>query len=48
MEILYSGTVRAKFIAQETFEKTFTRMGLLHSQSFSEKVLANNISGIFG
>lgn len=47
MEVLFSGTVKAKFIAQQTLEEVYARMGLLHSQSFSEKVLANNISGIF-
>ena len=47
LEVLFSGTVRAKFIAQETLEEVHQKMGLLHSQSFSEKVLANNISGIF-
>ncbi len=47
MEALFSGTVRAKFIAQQTLEEVYARLGLLHSQSFSEKVLANNISGIF-
>ena len=47
LEVLFSGTVRAKFIAQQTLEETHEKMGLLHSQSFSEKVLANNISGIF-
>lgn len=47
MEALFSGTVKAKFVAQQTLEEVYERMGLLHSQSFSEKVLANNISGIF-
>jgi tryptophanyl-tRNA synthetase len=47
MEVLFSGTVKAKFIAQQTLEEAHQKMGLLHSQSFSEKVLANNISGIF-
>jgi tryptophanyl-tRNA synthetase len=47
LEVLFSGTVRAKFIAQQTLEETYQKMGLLHSQSFSEKVLLNNISGIF-
>ncbi len=47
LEVLFSGTVKAKFIAQETLEDVHQKMGLLHSQSFSEKVLANNISGIF-
>jgi len=47
LEVLFSGTVRAKFIAQQTLEETHQKMGLMHSQSFSEKVLANNISGIF-
>jgi len=46
-EVLFSGTVKAKFIAQNTLEEVHQKMGLLHSQSFSEKVLANNISGIF-
>jgi len=46
-DVLFSGTVKAKFIAQHTLEEAFQRMGLLHSQSFSDKVLANNISGIF-
>ncbi len=47
MEILYSGTVKAKFIAQQTLEEAYEKMGLLHSQSISEKALANNIAGIF-
>ena len=47
LEVLFSGTVRAKFIAQQTLEETHQKMGLMYSQSFSEKVLANNISGIF-
>ncbi len=46
-DVLFSGTVKAKFIAQQTLEEVHQKMGLLHSQSFSEKVLANNISGIF-
>jgi tryptophanyl-tRNA synthetase len=47
MEILYSGTVKAKFEAQQTLEEVYEKMGLLHSQSISEKALANNIAGIF-
>jgi len=47
LEVLFSGTVRAKFIAQQTLEEAHQKMGLMHSQSFSEKVLANNIAGIF-
>jgi tryptophanyl-tRNA synthetase len=47
MEVLYSGTVKAKFIAQQTLEEAYEKMGLLHSQSISEKALANNIAGIF-
>ena len=47
LEVLFSGTVKAKFIAQQTLEETHQKMGLMHSQSFSEKVLLNNISGIF-
>jgi tryptophanyl-tRNA synthetase len=47
LEVLYSGTVKAKFIAQESLEEAHEKMGLLHSQSFSEKVFANNIAGIF-
>lgn len=47
LEVLFSGTVKAKFVAKETLEKTHQKIGLMHSQSFSEKVLANNISGIF-
>lgn len=47
LEVLFSGTVKAKFIAQETLEEVYEKMGLLHSRSFSEKVLANNIEGIF-
>jgi len=46
-DVLFSGTVKAKFIAQHTLEEAYQRIGLLHSQSFSDKVLANNISGIF-
>lgn len=48
LEALFSGTVKAKFIAQQTLEEVHEKMGLLHSQSFSEKVLANDIGGIFG
>ena len=47
LEVLFSGTVKAKFIAQQTLEEAYEKMGLLHSQSFSDKVLANNIAGIF-
>jgi tryptophanyl-tRNA synthetase len=47
LEVLFSGTVKAKFIAQQTLEEVHEKMGLFHSQSFSEKVLSNNISGIF-
>jgi tryptophanyl-tRNA synthetase len=47
LEVLFSGTVKAKFVAQQTLEEVHQKMGLLHSQSFSEKVLANNIAGIF-
>ncbi|MGD8403139.1 MAG: tryptophan--tRNA ligase [Anaerolineales bacterium] len=47
LEVLFSGTVKAKFIAQQTLEETYQKMGLMHSQSFSEKVLLNDISGIF-
>ena len=47
LEVLFSGTVKAKFIAQQTLEEVHQKMGLMHSQSFSEKVLANNIAGIF-
>lgn len=47
LEVLFSGTVKAKFIAQQTMEEVHQKMGLLHSQSFSEKVLANNVAGIF-
>jgi tryptophanyl-tRNA synthetase len=47
LEVLFSGTVKAKFVAQQTLEEAHQKMGLMHSQSFSEKVLANNISGIF-
>ena len=47
MEILYSGTVKAKFEAQQTLEEVYEKMGLLHSQSISEKALANNIAGVF-
>ncbi len=47
MEILYSGTVKAKFIAQATLEETYEKMGLLHSQSISEKALAKDIAGVF-
>lgn len=47
LEVLFSGTVKAKFIAQQTLEQAYQKMGLMHSQSLSEKVLSNNISGIF-
>jgi tryptophanyl-tRNA synthetase len=47
LEVLFSGTVKAKFIAQQTLEEVHEKMGLFHSQSFSERVLSNNISGIF-
>ena len=47
MEVLYSGTVKAKFIAQQTLEEAYEKMGLLHSQSISEKALAKDIAGVF-
>ena len=47
MEVLFSGTVKAKFIAQQTLEEVYEKMGLMHSQSISNQVLANNVSGIF-
>jgi tryptophanyl-tRNA synthetase len=47
LEVLFSGTVKAKFIAQGTLEEAHQKMGLMHSQSFSEKVLLNNVPGIF-
>ena len=47
LEVLFSGTVKAKFIAQQTLEEAYQKMGLMHSQSLSEKVLLNSIPGIF-
>ena len=47
MEVLYSGTVKAKVEAQQTLEEVFEKMGLLHSQPLSEKALPNNIVGVF-
>ena len=47
MEILYSGTVKAKFEAQQTLEEVYEKMGLLHSQSITEKALAQDIVGVF-
>jgi tryptophanyl-tRNA synthetase len=47
MEVLYSGTVKAKFIAQQNLEEAYEKMGLLHSVSISEKALAQDISGVF-
>jgi tryptophanyl-tRNA synthetase len=36
IEVLHSGTVRAKFEAQHTLEQVYEKMGLLQSQSISE------------
>lgn len=47
MEILYSGTVKAKFEAQQTLEEVYEKMGLMHSQSISEKALSQDIVGVF-
>jgi tryptophanyl-tRNA synthetase len=47
LEVLFSGTVKAKFIAQQTLEVAYQKMGLMHSQSLSEKVLLNSVPGIF-
>ncbi len=47
MEVLYSGTVKAKFEAQHTLEEVYEKMGLLHSKSISEKALARDVSGVF-
>ena len=47
MEVLYSGTVKAKFEAQQTLEEAYEKMGLLHSVSISEKALAKDIAGVF-
>jgi len=47
MEILYSGTVKAKFEAQHTLEEVYGKMGLLHSVSFSEKAHSKDIAGVF-
>ncbi len=47
LEVLFSGTIKAKFIAQQTLEEAYQKMGLMHSQSLSEKVLLNSIPGIF-
>ena len=37
----------AKFEAQRTLEEVYEKMGLLHSQSISEKALAQDIPGVF-
>jgi tryptophanyl-tRNA synthetase len=47
MEILYSGTVRAKFEAQHTLEEVYETMGLMHSVSITDKALSQDISGVF-
>lgn len=47
LEVLFSGTAKAKLITQKTLEEVHENIGLMHSQSYSEKVLAKNIPGIF-
>jgi tryptophanyl-tRNA synthetase len=47
LEVLYGGTVRAKFEAQKTLEEVYEKMGLLHNKSISEKALAKDIGGVF-
>ena len=47
MEILYSGTVRAKFEAQHTLEDVYEKMGLMHSVNITDKALSQDISGVF-
>jgi len=47
MEILYSGTVKAKFEAQQTLEEVYGKMGLLHSVSITNMALSQDISGVF-
>jgi len=47
MEILYSGTVKAKFEAQHTLEEVYEKMGLMHSVNITDKALSQDISGVF-
>ena len=46
IEQLHNGTVKAKFEAQHTLEEVHEKMGLMHSQSISEKALAKDIAGV--
>jgi tryptophanyl-tRNA synthetase len=46
-EVLYSGTVKAKFEAQRTLEEVYEKIGLLHSVSISEQALAKDMAGVF-
>ncbi len=47
MEILYSGTARARAIARTTLEETHEKMGLMHDRALNDKVRATKVNGAF-
>jgi tryptophanyl-tRNA synthetase len=47
MEILYSGTARARAIARATLEETHEKMGLMHDRALNDKVRATKVNGAF-
>jgi tryptophanyl-tRNA synthetase len=47
MEVLYSGTDKARSEARRTLEEVYEKMGLLYSQDFLMKIPSPNVSGAF-
>jgi tryptophanyl-tRNA synthetase len=47
MEILYSGTARARAIARATLEETHEKMGLMHDRALNDKARATKVNGAF-
>jgi len=47
MEILYSGTARARTIARGTLEETHEKMGLMHDRALNDKARATKVNGAF-
>lgn len=46
MDVLYSGTAKAKLTAQDTLAEVYDKMGLLHDKSLSKKAFGT-VAGIF-
>jgi tryptophanyl-tRNA synthetase len=47
MDILYSGTAKARYEAQQTLEEVHEKMGLLPNQAFAMQIPAPNTPGAF-